>query len=197
MRKRLLRQRLPAVHFLDRSFFSVLLCICFGLGALIGFLLGFFSRESGSLSAYLQNYFSVIADNDAFSVNLWLTVWEIVRWPLLAVILGMTRINFIALPALLFVRAFLLSHAITVFSVLFGRNGFLVSLLVFGITALLVIPVCFVICCDNLQKNGFALSRERLPVYLVCTGLLALATAMQQSLIPSLISAFCSSVPII
>lgn len=72
-------------------------------------------------------------------------VWDTVRWPLLALLLGFTALGLLGLPLLFVVRGFLLAFSIASFVRLFGGVGCLLALLVFGVSGALSVPVLFVL----------------------------------------------------
>lgn len=72
-------------------------------------------------------------------------VWDTVRWPLLALLLGFTALGLLGLPLLFAVRGFLLAFSIASFVRLFGGAGCLLALLVFGVSGALSVPVLFVL----------------------------------------------------
>ena len=72
-------------------------------------------------------------------------VWETLRWPLLALLLGFTALGLLALPLLFAVRGFLLAFSIASFVRLFGGTGCLLALLVFGVGGAFSVPALFVL----------------------------------------------------
>ena len=117
----------------------VFLSACFTLGAGAGCLLAsFFQKGSFThLFSYLNGYFSILQSSESSGNPLISTFWEICRWPLFAGLMGTTLFGVVAVPALLVLRSFLLSYAVSVFVCLYGGwYGLLLSLSLFGVPAL-------------------------------------------------------------
>jgi len=86
-------------------------------------------------------------------------IWQTVRWPLLALLLGFTALGVLGLPLLFVVRGFLLSFSIASFVRMFGTAGSLFAFLVFGISNSLAIPVLFVLGVQGLTTAAQAAGR--------------------------------------
>lgn len=177
------------------------LCACFFLGLLLGFLFSALSSESIELSDYLQRYFQVAGQSGGISPSLWSVVWEQARWPLLAVVLSFTVLGVIGIPLLLTIRGFLLSFAVATFGRLFGLHGVAAALAVFGLTALLSMPVLFAVCHDSFRAalcrlpastGALPPAGRRAVILAPCLGLLVLAIALQWTAMPVLLSAVCA-----
>ena len=126
----------------------IFLCISFLLGIISGCALASFSQKESPahLFSYLDGYFSVLESGGYSKASLLSTFWEIARWPLFAGLMGTTLFGVIALPALLCLRGFLLSYAISVLVCLYGGwRGLLLAFVVFGIPALCSVISLFII----------------------------------------------------
>ena len=146
-----------------------ILAVCFGLGALGGFLFSALSGDSVELMDYLQQYFQSAGQGGGLEPSLAATVWDLVRWPLAAFLLGLVPVA--------------------------------AALAVFGVTLLVAVPVLFVVAADAFRQS---LSRlpgapsapihwtERIQALAPCAGLLVLAAALQQTVMPALFSAVCA-----
>lgn len=188
-----------AVLRLDGSAPLALLAGCFLLGALAGFLFSCLGGESEQLREYLLRYLRAAGDGGAFAPSLLSVIWEAFRWFLLIVLLGFTALGAVGIPAVLAVRAFVLSYAVTTFARLFGPGGVAASLAAFGVTALLTVPVLFVGAHSGFQSALRRLSHdpvpaavEQLALLAPCGGLLALAAALQWTVMPALLTAVCA-----
>lgn len=177
----------------------IILGACFGLGALAGFFFSGWSGASPELSAYLMDYFQAAGQGSGVEPPLWSSVWDLVRWPLAAFLLGSTALGAVGVPVLLSVRGFLLSYSAAVFGRLFGLPGMAASLAAFGVTAFVAVPVLFVAASDAFRLSLGRLSGERPPAWDLrmralapCAGLLILAAALQQTLMPALFTAVCA-----
>lgn len=170
-------------------------------GALGGFFFSSFFGESGELSDYLRRYFQLMGSGSGTDPSLLSTVWEMTRWPLIAFLLGYSALGAVGLPLLLAVRGFILSFASATFAHFFGLSGLAVAAVAFGLAVLVAIPVLFVVSqdafCQSLSRlSGAALPsgawRDRLKSLAPCLGLLVLAVAMQQTVMPALMTAVCA-----
>lgn len=177
------------------------LAACFAAGALGGFLFSAAGGENPELLDYLHRYFRSVGQTGGLEPSLSATVWELVRWPLAAFLLGLTPLGAVGIPLLLGARGFLLAFAATTFVRLFHLPGMAAALTVFGVTVLIAVPVLFVAAADAFRQS---LSRlpgapsppvhwsERARALTPCTGLLVLAAALQQTVMPALFSAVCA-----
>ena len=120
---------------------------CFLLGGLVGYLLASHIGGGGqeSLAAYVEGFLRAAQAGEITAPALASLVWDTVRWPLLALLLGFTALGLLGLPLLFAVRGFLLAFSIASFVRLFGGVGCLLALLVFGVSGALSVPVLFVL----------------------------------------------------
>ncbi len=190
-----------AVPRLDGITSLALLGGCFLLGTLAGFAFSCLGGGSEPLREYLLRYLRQAGEGAAFAPSLFSVIWEVFRWFLLVFLLGFTALGAVGIPAVLAARAFVLSYAAATFARLFGLSGMAASFAAFGVTALLTVPALFAA-----AHNGFrcALSRlahdpppvsplaERLALLAPCVGLLALAAALQWTVMPALMTAVCA-----
>lgn len=175
------------------------LAVCFAAGALGGFFFSGWSGDDPGLLDYLRRYFEMAGQGHGSGPSLWSSVWELTRWPLAAFLLGSTALGAVGLPLLLGARGFLLSYAAATLSRLFGLPGAAVSLTAFGVAALVAVPVLFVVSADAFRQSLRRLAGERSPAWsqrvqalTPCAGLLVLAAALQQTLMPALLTAVCA-----
>ena len=119
----------------------------FFLGGLAGCLLAGCVDGGGqeSLAAYVEGFLRAAQAGEAAPPALAALVWETLRWPLLALLLGFTALGLLALPLLFAVRGFLLAFSIASFVRLFGGTGCLLALLVFGVGGAFSVPALFVL----------------------------------------------------
>ena len=177
------------------------LAVCFGLGALGGFLFSALSGDSPELLSYLRQYFRSAGESGGLEPSLVAVFWDLLRWPLAAFLLGLVPIGVLGVPVLLGARGFLLAFAATTFARLFHLPGMAAALAAFGVTLLLAVPVLFVVAEDAFQQSlsrlpGVASApahwSERVRALAPCVGLLVLAAALQQMVMPALLSAVCA-----
>lgn len=173
--------------------------VCFAAGVIGGFLFSCWGQEDTRLLEYLSRYLRAVGQGSGVEPPLLLCAWELARWPLAAFLLGSTALGVLGLPVLLGIRGFLLTFAASTFIRLFGLPGLAASLAAFGVTALVEVPVLFVTASDALRQSLGRLSGERAPTWgqraqalAPCAGLLVLAVALQQTLMPALLAAVCS-----
>ena len=77
-----------------------ILAVCFGLGALGGFLFSALSGDSVELMDSLQQYFQSAGQGGGLEPSLAATVWDLVRWPLAAFLLGLVPLGAVGVPLL-------------------------------------------------------------------------------------------------
>lgn len=134
----------------------LILCAAFLLGGIAGTLLA--GRVDGgggdALGSYLEGYFSTALTGETVRPALFSLIWETVRWPLFTFVLGLTALGLLGIPLLFLVRGFLLAFAIASFYHVLGLTGLAISLVVFGITGLIYIPVLFVLGIQGLLSAG-------------------------------------------
>lgn len=177
----------------------MILGVCFAVGALGGFFFSVGSGDNPELLDYLRRYFQMAGQGDGVEPSLWSSIWDLARWPLAALLLGTTALGAVGVPVLLGARGFLLSFSAAAFARMFGLPGVAASMAAFGVTALIAVPVLFVVSADAFRQSLSRLSGERsLPwsqrtrSLTPCAGLLVLAVALQQTLMPALLTAVCA-----
>lgn len=177
------------------------LAVCFLAGALSGFLFSVLGGESPELLDYLRQYFQTAGQGGGLEPSLGAVIWDLIRWPLAAFLLGLTSAGAAGVPLLLGARGFLLAFAATTFARLFHLPGVAASLAAFGVTVVIAVPVLFVVAEDAFRQSlsrlpGAASSparwSERVRALAPCAGLLVLAVALQQTVMPALFSAVCA-----
>ncbi len=125
----------------------VILSVSFFLGGVSGCLLA--GRVSGEnspvLSGYLHDYLTAMLAGLTPHPEWISTLWETVRWPLLVLALGLTPLGLLGIPAVFFVRGFLLSFTVASFFCALGTFGLTFSFFLFGVVGLICIPVLFIL----------------------------------------------------
>ena len=198
MRRRTIYRTRPKTVLPDEQFFSLLLGGSFLLGGVLGFLISFTGAHNAELADYLLDYFFAVGAAESWSISVLSGIWNVLRWPFFAFLLGISKVGLVAIPALLFFRAFLLSNAISVFMTLFQLKGLVVSLVVFAIPTLLIVPLIYAIGCEcmrTLVSGGRGiflwLQREKLFLLLNCFLCVCAAIVLQQRVMPLALSAVC------
>ena len=178
--------------------YLIVLLVCFFVGAFCGGALAVLIEPSGELSSYLSDYFAMAAQKE-ISVSFFSVLWDCVRWPLLAIVLGLTILGAVGIPILFAVRGFLLAFTVCTLGELLGANGIVAALVLFSVTILFVLPALFVVGCEGLRvacRNlpnaaGSGSSRFQLEILLPGIGVLAVAIALQWTVVPAVFSAIC------
>lgn len=183
---------------------------CFFAGSVAGCLLCANVAGGGgdSLSVYLRAFLAAAGTGDVGSVPLFPLLWEVLRWPLLAVLLGFTALGLLFIPVLFAIRGFLLSFAVSSFVRMFGGAGGVLAFLVFGIPELAAIPALFVLGVQGLQASralaGRAMGEGRRgspfgKAYFlrcgVCAGAFCVCVLLEYLAVPALVAAAASLVP--
>jgi len=171
----------------------------FATGALGGFFFSGLCGSSPDLTDYLSRYVQAAGQGTGIVPSMWTSIWDLARWPLAAFLLGSTALGILGIPILLGARGFLLAYSSAVFVRLFGLPGMAVALAAFGVTVLAAVPVLFVVAAGAFRQSLGRLSGERclawsqrVQTLTPCVGLLILAVALQQTLMPALLTAVCA-----
>ena len=200
------RKRIGSASSCDGLTQLIIVAICFAVGSVSGFLFSVSGGENPELLDYLQQYFRLMGAENGFEPPLLDTIWDLVRWPLAAFLLGLTPVGAVGVPLIMGGRGFLLSYAATTFVRLFHLPGMVVVLAVFGVTVFLAVPTLFVVAADafrqSLSRLPGAMSSpvhwtQRARALAPCAGLLTLAVALQQTVMPVLFSTVCTQLLII
>ena len=130
--------------------------ICFFLGSVAGCLLAAAAGGSGaeSLRTYLQGFLSAAGEGSVQPPALLPLMWEVLRWPILTVVLGFTALGVLGIPILFSVRGFLLSFAVSSFVRMFGSEGCFAAALIFGVSGAVSIPALFVLGVQGLAASA-------------------------------------------
>jgi hypothetical protein len=181
---------------------TVVLALCFLAGGAAGCIASAAAEDGAAymLSSYLQTYLALFAEEELVTPGVWAVLWEMCRWPILALVLGSTALGAVAIPAVFCVRGFLLAYSISAFVRVFGGKGIVGALTIFGVSALLGVPVLFGVGSVTFPSAlGQAVSafgerltgpglRAQILRLAPCGVMMALAVVIQWSLIPQLLS---------
>lgn len=180
-----------------------LLCLIFFLGSIGGCIFaGFMDTSSESvLYQYVQGYISVLMQPD-ISLQLWPLVRDLFQFPMLTVALGFTAIGIIGIPALFAIKGFVFCFSVSVFFRLFGFDGYLLTFLLFGFSALIWFPVLFHLgvrgmlasYCFVRRMSGVACYPSLHYRHFICFGLciaaLSICVVLEYFVIPALLQVF-------
>lgn len=158
-------------------------------------------EEGTALAQYMEPYLSAAELGTRLSPRGLSTVWQVIRWPLLAVLCSFSVVGLIGIPILLVVRGFFLAFAAAVFVRVFGLGGELLSLLLLGGGAVLGVPVLFVLgtqalsCCRALAGRLSQSNAGQERIYDarfvrrcgVCAAVLLVAIVWEQVVIPAVL----------
>ena len=178
--------------------------MAFLLGGGAGCLLGGMVNGAGgsALSDYLQTYLTLAQDGTEGAPGFWAVLWEQMRFPLAALLMGFTALGVIGLPLLFAVRGFLFSFSVACFCRLFGGAGLIPALFLFGLPALLWAPALFVLGAQGMLGAYGLLRRvtgdSRYPLSYdtaygvrcaLCGGAVMLCVILELSIVPVLVGA--------
>jgi len=179
----------------------ILLSGLFLAGSVVGCVAaGRMADPTGALLTYVRGYLELLAQN-GLSTRFWSVLRETVRFPLAAFLLGLTALGVAGLPVLFAVRGFLLSYAVCVFYRLLGLTGLVSGFVLFGLSALIWMPVLFQLGVQGLLGSYGLLRRAmgdgRYPLrydggYLarcgICAAALGLCAVVEYFAVPSLLT---------
>ena len=112
------------------------------MGSVAGCLTaGLVQDPSGALLDHIQNWLELL--RGGATPHVLSVLWETIRFPVFAILFGFTAFGVVGLPVLFAVRGFLLCYAVSVFYRILGLNGLVFSLILFGLSAFLWMPVFF------------------------------------------------------
>lgn len=104
------------------------------------------------LKAYLGEFLCL--EHLAVSETVLSTLLFYFRYPLLAFLLGFASIGVIFLPLTGLAFGFFLSFSVSCFTTIFGRNGVLLALALFGFRCAVTIPAFFLLAVPSLNASG-------------------------------------------
>lgn len=156
-------------------------------------------EDGQELLNYLNGYSESLRDGGVHA-GFWSVLCQTVRFPLMAFLLGLTALGVVGIPVLFAVRGFLLCYAVSVFYRLLGVSGLLPAFCLFGITALLWMPVMFrlgvqgLLGAHGLLRRALGNGRYPLPYnssYFVscalCAAALVLCAGLEYLMVPTLL----------
>lgn len=150
LKKRNVRERAIQVD----SVAPVVNVVAFTVGACGGFLLCWWLLNRGYLNAerMLAGY-SVAVDARIGAVSLLESLWDVGRWPFLVWILGSTAMGRWMVPMVFAARGLFLSYAVAGLSVA-AQGGVVLAFCLFGLGALISLPVLFFLGSQSLEMAG-------------------------------------------
>ena len=131
---------------------------------LLGGLLGAFSCGSAAaggaeeLASYIGAYVQAALTGEAAAPGFLFLLWEDLKYPAAALVLGLTAMGVVGIPVLFFLRGFLSAFALTAFTAAYGAAGAPLGFLLMGISDLVSIPALFLIGGQSMTSSGQLLS---------------------------------------
>lgn len=151
----------------------------FILGSFLGCISAFHAAGAAddALSGYLSRFLQNARDGALSSPALATQLWQVLRWPLGAFLLGFTALGVFGIPVLAGARAFFLAFSVASFTRVYGQAGLAMAFLLLGLTSLVAVPAFFVLSTQSLQAACALAGRSggtgRLPYdkrYFLCCG---------------------------
>lgn len=139
----------------------VIISVIFIIGGLAGCSLVGQTNGGGeaALSRYLDGFLNIVSSAEMVKPKFIVILWKAIRWPLLALFLGLTPIGLIGIPVLILIRSFLLSFSIASFYQVSGPDGLFFSFVLFGITGFIYIPILFIFGIQSFLRAGTIVGR--------------------------------------
>lgn len=130
-----------------------LLSALFLAGAIVGMAAASYVASEGELRDYITGYVSDYSSVPKTGELVGLAFFNAFKYHLPVVLFGFTALGVFLIPALVLVRGFFLSFAVTSFINVLGSGGLVLALGVLGFQSLITLP-----CLLLLGAQGFALS---------------------------------------
>lgn len=126
-----------------RSAALLLLAGLFVIGSVVGCVTAGLIRDpGGDLLNYVRGYLALTAE-EGISSHFFGVLWQTARVPLLMAVLGLTALGVVGIPVLFAVKGFALCYAVSAFYRLLGPAGLVPGFVLFGLSALVWLPVLF------------------------------------------------------
>jgi len=175
--------------------------VFFAIGLFAGCLLAAQVGGGGSdsLTVYIKNYILAIQEGKSGSPALLPLIWEVFRWPILAVFLGLTPLGLAAVPALFLLRGFLLAFSIGSLYRMLAGQGLLLAFYISGLSGLILFPVLFIIGVQSLMAarmlkgNGNPYGRRYFIRLGFCAVALLVCVILERFVVPPLLLVSASS----
>lgn len=172
----------------------------FTFGGLGGSFLAFRMSGAGleAMTAYLERFLTVAQTAEWYIPSLPELLWRNLRWPLAAILLGLSALGLFGIPILSAVRGFLLAFSIASFTMAYGHDGLAVAFFLLGIPGIFSIPAFFLLTTQSFStacalaggagRREFPIHREHLFHCGVCAAAVCLSLLIERYLVPSLVS---------
>lgn len=177
----------------------------FTFGGLAGSFLAFRTSGAGleAMTAYLERFLTVAQTAGLSLPSLPELLWRALRWPLAAILLGLSAVGLLGIPVLSAMRGFLMAFSIASFAMAYGHDGLAVAFFLLGIPGIFSVPAfmilttqSFSVACTLAGASGrreFPFHREQLFRCGVCAAAICLSLLIECYLVPDLISGAASA----
>lgn len=176
---------------------QLVLGICFCLGITFGLAFAVLGMSNSGLQRHLTDYLESIARSEV-SLPLISVVWNCFCWPMLFFLLAYIPLGIVLIPVAILVRGFLLAYAITCVGLSLGSEGVFISIIVFSIPSLFVVPIIFLIGCESIRVIHTTSHTDiphrhahRIELLLLSFCVLFIAVILQKTVIPHLFTTAC------
>lgn len=175
----------------DRGLF--ILCGCFALGMVLAYPI---QRRVGAealtqLGTYVQGYARLAEDRVQQPASVLSAAAAYLRYPLLALLCGLSGAGVVLIPLLCGVQGFFLSFSVCCFAASLGREGVLLALAALGLRCLFVMPCMLYLsgagfsrACRSLERGQAAKAAINWRMLLFCVFVLLAGTVVECAIVP-------------
>mgnify|MGYP005810353875 CR=1 FL=1 len=176
----------------------------FLLGGIVGCVWAVLAGGEGgqALCDYLVDYLSLVGAEEQLPSGIWTILWGLMKYVLIALILGLTALGVVGLPVLFGIRGFLLCFSVGCFLRIFGGQGLFPAFALLGLPSLLWVPAFFLVgtqgllSAQQLLRRSWGDGRGTLPFSrnywfraVMCVGITALCGMLELWVVPVLLRA--------
>ncbi|HHU22369.1 MAG TPA: hypothetical protein GXZ52_02985 [Clostridiales bacterium] len=171
----------------------IFLAVCFLAGALAGAFLSLFISVD-SISGLVASYI----ESPGQSVSFLRVFWDCAKFHLCVLFLAGSVFGVVIIPVIVFLRAYLLSCTAAAIMAVYPDVGWVLSIVILGLPALVSMPCLFILSRDAFLASGRLLTLSvgeyrpwlGIPIFkhgLVCIVLLILISLVEKLLIPAVV----------
>lgn len=133
----------------------VVTALFFALGSFLGLLTSSVASLDGItvMHTYLEQFLALAQEDSLSHPEFFSFLWQIIRWPIFALLFGFSALGLIGLPILNGMRGFFLAFSVGSFAQTYGHNGAVAALLLLGIPAFLSIPAFFLLSAQSFSAS--------------------------------------------
>lgn len=141
-----------------QSALLLFLSAAFLTGSLVGCLFAGSLSDCSGLVTFLEKYAASV-QADSFDMSFLSVLFDTARIPFLVFLLSVAPLGPVGIPVVFFYRGFCFCYAVSSFYAMSGLKGLFGALLLFGISAVLWMPVMFILGVQGMRTSGGILSR--------------------------------------